>query len=243
MITTPHKTPPVVLGDALVDIIDAAITSLDERSVVAVSSKIVAICEGSVVPMANGDKDALIREQAEMYLPPDNEYHVSLTVKHNMLIANAGIDESNGNGNYVLWPQAPQESANGIRSHLQEKYEVADVGVVIVDSRITPLRWGTTGIALAHSGFDTLNDYVSQPDIFGRPFNFEKANIADGLAAAAVLVMGEGAECTPIAVLCELPFATFHRRDPTDEELAQLQIPIDKDLYRDVLTLPHWRKG
>jgi F420-0:gamma-glutamyl ligase len=232
----------VVPGDALFDIIDAAITTLDERSVVAVSSKIVAICEGSLVPMTNTDKDALVREQAEMYLPPDNEYHASLTVKHNMLIANAGIDESNGDGNYVLWPQAPQESANHIRFHLQEKFEVADVGVVIVDSRITPLRWGTTGTALSHSGFDALNDYVSQSDIFGRPFNFEKANIADGLAGAAVLVMGEGAECTPIAVMSDLPFVTFHRRDPTDEELAQLHIPLDKDLYRDILALPQWRK-
>jgi F420-0:gamma-glutamyl ligase len=241
MIATPYKTRPVVPGDVLFDILDTAITALDERSVVAVSSKIAAICEGSVVPMDTGDKDALVRQQAELYLPPDNEYHASLTVKNNMLIANAGIDESNGNGNYVLWPQAPQESANAIRAHLCEQFTVDDVGVVIVDSRITPLRWGTTGIALAHSGFATLRDYVAQPDIFGRPFAFEKANIADGLAAAAVLVMGEGAECTPVAVLGDLSFVAFQRRDPTKEELDERVISIEKDLYRDILTLPHWR--
>jgi F420-0:gamma-glutamyl ligase len=241
MIVTTRKTPPVVPGDALFDVLDAAIPTLDERSVVAVSSKIVAICEGSVVPMETGDKDALVRQQAERYLAPDNMYHVSLTVKNNMLIANAGIDESNGNGNYVLWPQVPQESANAIRRHLQQRLALDDVGVVIVDSKITPLRWGTTGIALSHSGFATLNDYVAQADIFGRPFAFEKANVSDGLAAAAVLVMGEGAECTPIAVITDLPFVKFRRRDPTQEELDQQSIPIDEDLYHDLLTLANWQ--
>ena len=114
--------------------------------------------------------------------------------------------------------------------------------MVIVDSKITPLRWGTTGIALSHSGFATLNDYVAQSDIFGRPFSFEKANVSDGLAAAAVLVMGEGAECTPIVVLSDLPFVTFSRRDPTQEELDQQMIPIDEDLYHDLLTLAHWQE-
>ena len=67
--------------------------------------------------------------------------------------------------------------------------------------------------------------------------------MAGGLAAAAVLQMGEGAEQTPIAILTDLPFVHFQDRDPTAEELASVIIPLDEDLFAPFLTSVQWQQG
>ena len=117
------------------------------------------------------------------------------------------------------------------------------MGVLITDSTTRPLRRGVTGVALAHSGFAAIEDYVGRPDIFGHPLTVTKANIRDGLAAAAVLVMGEADEQTPLAVIADLPFITFQERDPTAEELAFLHISLEEDLYAPLLTRAPWQAG
>jgi F420-0:gamma-glutamyl ligase len=161
----------------------------------------------------------------------------------NLLIPEAGVDESNANGHYILWPRDPQGTANAVRAYLSERFNCRHVGVIITDSKTTPLRWGVTGVALAHSGFLPLNDYIGQPDVFGRELRMTKVALADTLAAAAVLVMGEGREQTPLAVLGVLPFVVFQGRDPTEEELRQRWISIEDDLYAPLLTAVNWRKG
>src|SRR6266508_2193439 len=69
----------------------------------------------------------------------------------------------------------------------------------ITDSKTAPLRVGVTGVTLAYSGFQALNDYVGTKDLFGRAWRMIKVNVVDALATAAVLVMGEGSEQTPLA--------------------------------------------
>ncbi len=243
MRVTPIRTPPVVAGDSLSQVLEEAVTSLENGSVVAITSKIVSICEGSVVRLGSADKETLVQEEAERRLPPDERYNVSLTVKYNLLIANAGIDESNGNGYHVLWPTNPQVTANAVRASLVERFGAGNIGVLIVDSRTTPLRWGVTGAAIAHSGFAAVNDYVGSPDIFGRPFVFEKSNIADGLAASAVVAMGEGSERTPIAVIADIPFVQFQSRNPTPDELDALTISMEDDMYSELLGAVDWQDG
>ncbi len=227
----------------LFGILDRHLARLPERSVVAITSKIVAICEGRVRPLAGTDKQALIAEEADRYLPADPRWGVSLTLKQGLLIATAGIDESNSDGWFVLWPSDAQRSAHAIRAHLAARDGLSELGVVITDSRSTPLRPGVTGVALAHSGFLALNDYVGKPDLFGRPLRMTKVNVMDGLAASAVLVMGEGSECTPLAVLDELPFVTFREGSPSAEELARLRIAPEDDLYAPLLDGVAWRTG
>jgi len=73
-----------------------------------------------------------------------------------------------------------------------------------------------------------LKDYIGTPDIFGRLFQFEKLNIADSLASAGVLVMGEGNEQTPLAIVTDIPTITFQQSDPTPDELKALEISIDR---------------
>ena len=124
-----------------------------------------------------------------------------------------------------------------------KEYGISEVGVIITDSKTTPLRRGVTGVTLAHSGFAALNDYIGHPDIFGRDLHVTKANIADGLAGASVLSMGEGSEQTPFAVIEDVPFVTFQRRNPTVEELTDLRIPLEEDIYASILTRTPWQRG
>lgn len=240
---TPVKTKPIIVGDKLFGILGLAIKSLPENSVVAITSKIISICEGNVVKVGTVDKDLLVQQQSDYYLPPDNRYNFSLSIKNNILIPNAGIDESNGNGYFILWPKKPQKTANFVRSFFKKKFRLKNIGVIIVDSKTMPLRWGVTGVAIAHSGFSALNDYIGTPDIFGRLFKVEKANIADMLASSAVCVMGEGREQTPITVIEDLPFVHFQKGNPTKKELRELDITMEEDLYAELLKKVEWKKG
>jgi putative folate metabolism gamma-glutamate ligase len=224
-------------------ILDQHVPALGEGSVLAITSKIVAIAEGSVVPMAGTDKSRLIAEQAERFLPASSsKYGVALTITRGMLIATAGIDESNADGDFVLWPNDAQQTANAVRSHLARRFSLSRVGVVITDSRTAPLRTGVTGVALAHSGFRALNDYVGVKDLYGRPLRMTKVNVMDALATAAVLVMGEGSEQTPLAVIDDVACVEFQARDPNADELAQLRVAPEDDLYAPLLEGAPWQR-
>ncbi len=238
-----HKIMPNQDKDLFL-ILDKYVTQLEEDTVLAVTSKIVAICEGRFIEMEKADKRKLIFEEADLVIPPEkNRYNVSLTIKNNLLIAGAGIDESNGNGYFIFLPKDSQESANKIREYLVNKFKLKNLGVVITDSRTTPLRWGVTGVAIAYSGFKPLKDYIGHEDLFGRKFKFEKLNLADCLATTSVLVMGEGSEQTPLAKIEDVPFLEYQDRNPTQEELDQLKIDIKDDMYATLLENAPWEKG
>lgn len=242
---TPIKTHKITTKDKdLLKILDTYLPKkLLQGSVVAVTSKIVAICEGQTASLSE-NKNNLIKKESELYLSPqENRYGVSLTIAKNILSANAGIDESNANGCYVLWPKNPQKSANSIRSYLKNRYGARNIGVVITDSKTVPLRWGVTGVALAFSGFKPLKNYIGTKDLFGRKFEFEKLHIADSLATAACVVMGEGAEQTPISIIEDVSFVNFVDRNPTKKELDQLKISIQDDLYAPLLKSAKWKRG
>jgi len=224
--------------------LDKHVQTLEEKSVLVVTSKVVSICEGQIVKIGSVNKDTLIENEAEYYLPhTKSKYDVTLTINHNLLVPTAGIDESNGNGYYILWPKDPQESANRIREYLVKRFSLKHAGVIITDSRSSPLRWGTTGVAISHSGFLALNNYIGKPDIFGRKLTMTKANIADGLAMGAVTVMGEGREQTPLAMITDVPFVQFQKRNPTSEEITSLRIDIADDVYAPLLSMADWKKG
>ena len=228
----------------LATILDRYLPSFEERSVLAVTSKIAAITQGRMARVEDVDKLALIREEAEYYLPPDeNRYHVALTIKDSALIPNAGVDESNGNGYYILWPQQPHAVANQVRAYLRDRFLQREVGVIITDSHTTPLRWGVTGFAIGYRGFDPLKNYVGKADIFGRSLVYTKVNVADALAAAAVLVMGEGDEQTPLAVVSDLDFVAFRERTTSPEDVQEMRIDLDTDLYGPLLKRVTWRTG
>ena len=245
MIIQSIKTNKITAGATdLLSLLDEAIVGLKEGSVLAITSKVVSLCENAVVPIGDIDKAELIIQESDLYLPATlSKYGHHFTITNHTLIPVAGIDESNGEQNYVLWPKDVQATANQVRAYIQERHGLQQIGVIITDSTCRPLRRGTGGIALAHSGFQALNNYVGKPDLFGKPFAVSRADVAGGLAAAAVLQMGEGSEQTPIAILSDLPFVEFQNRDPSEAELAELRISLDDDLFAPFLQTVEWKKG
>lgn len=246
MKVTGIKTRKVLPTDRdLIRFLDENISRLKERSVVAITSKVAAILEGAVVPMAGTDKKKLIAREADYWLPPRprSKFNITLTIKNGILAATAGIDESNGDGWYILWPKDPQKTANVARKYLMKKFRLRNLGVIVTDSASRSLRRGTFGIAIAHSGFRALKDYVGSKDLFGRKLKMTKSNHMEALATAAVLLMGEGAEQMPLAIIENVPFIQFRKNDPSRAELADLRVGMREDLYAPLLKGAKWRKG
>jgi dihydrofolate synthase / folylpolyglutamate synthase len=246
MIIKPIKTELVLPSqETIFQLLDKNIDSLEEKSVVAVTSKVVALCEGRVVAQNQIGKDELIEKEADYFLPASaSKYNYQFSIKQNTLAAQAGIDSSNGDENYVLWPEDSQKSACQIREYLVKRFALKKVGVVITDSTCIALRWGTVGAALGFSGFKALNNYVGKPDLFGHPLRVSQSGVATGLAAAVVLTMGEGAEQTPLAIISDVPFVQFVDRNPAKEELEHFYVKNkDEDLYAPFLNAIKWQKG
>ena len=233
MILKPIKTDKVLPNSIdLRHFLDTSIKSVNERSVVVITSKVVAICENQVLPTENVDREKLIRAESDLFHNPktaSGTYEFHFTIVNDTLIPASGIDESNGNGYYILWPKDPNRTANEIRHYLMERFNLSEVGVLISDSTIFPSRWGTLGLAIGYSGFKPSKNYIGSQDLFGRKLKVSESNIAGGLAAAAVLEMGEGSEQTPIVLIEDLPYIDFCADDPTAEELKAYYISPLKD--------------
>jgi F420-0:gamma-glutamyl ligase len=194
--------------------------------------------------MDGADKEQLIIKESDYYLPANlSKYGYHFSIVNDTLISVAGIDESNGEGVYILWPRDAQKTANMIWDHLRTKHGLTHVGVVITDSTCQPMRRGTVGIALAHSGFSALRNYVGAPDLFGRPMSVTHANVSGGIASTAVFVMGEGAEQTPLCVVSNAVAVEFQDRHPSSEELAFLAISREDDLFAPFLNAVQWKNG
>jgi putative folate metabolism gamma-glutamate ligase len=244
MHVAPIHTRPIIDKGDICAFLDEFLPPLKERSIIVITSKIVSILEGRTVDKP-ADKKELVKQEAEYFIEESvwKKYNLLITRKNDIMIANAGIDESNANGRFILWPKDPFFTCAVIWNHLRIRHDRKLLGVIITDSRLTPLRWGTLGIGLAWCGFEPLNDYRGTPDIFGEPLKVTQSSVLDGIAAAAVLVMGEGSEQTPLAIVTNIPFVRFTNHPPTEKERKKLQIAIEDDVYAPLLTSGKWEKG
>ncbi len=237
------KTHPIGVGEFITTILDAYVPSLKEESILAITSKIISLCQRRIVPQESvKEKYDLIRQEADAILkePTDNRYGIYLTITDNILLPSAGIDESNGNGFYILYPEAIQATAAQIWTYLRKRDHINHLGILITDSHTTPLRRGVTGIALGWCGFDPLYNYIGKPDVFGKNLRVTQINNLDALAAAAVFAMGEGAEQTPLALITHAPRIHFLSRSPTREEEENIKISLEEDLYGPLLKKGKW---
>jgi F420-0:gamma-glutamyl ligase len=224
MIIKPIKTRIFREGENLFTFVVQYFKKLPERSVV-VTSKIIALSEKRTAVIENNKtKEKLIREESEFSL---RTKYVWLTIKDGIVMASAGIDESNANGKLILLPKDSFKTAHFLRKKLQQKYKVKKLGVLITDSRTMPLRSGITGVCLGYAGFCGIKKYVGLPDIFRRKFKFSSTDIADSLAAGAVLVMGEGNEQQPLAIIEKAPIEFCNKINRNE-----LRINIKDDMYR-----------
>ena len=234
-IKTRKLNPP---QDNLYPIFDQYLPKLKNGDVLFITSKVLGIHQGRTVKIGAVDKKKLIYDEADaVALGPvykNNQFY--LTIKNHTLIPTAGIDESNGNGYYILWPHNTQKLLKEIWQFLRKKYKLKNLGVIATDSHSIPLRWGTQGISTGFFGFNPLLDYRGKKDIFGKKLKYTQSNIADSLSAMAVLLMGEGKEQTPIVVLRDAGFIKFigkdlHHKlviDPNHDIYAPLLKPFKK---------------
>lgn len=224
-------TPP---KDDIYNVIDEYLPLLEEGDVLLITSKVLGIHQGECIDMRKvKDKDELIKKEADVYIERSqcpNEL-VVLTVKENTLIPSAGIDESNANGYYILWPKETNKMAKEICEYLKKKFAIKKLAVIITDSRTIPLRRGLVGISIGFFGLQPLRDYIGQKDLFGRELKISKSNVVDSLAAMGVLLMGEGAEQTPMVIVKGADFIEFTEEEKFDD----LLIPIEEDIYEPLL--------
>ena len=243
MIVTPLKTDIVYPAQQTVlHFLDRNLPRFPERSILAISAKIISLCEGRVVDLSK-DKESLIEEEADYFLPKEfRRFGASGTIIHHAFIGAAGIDESNAAGKYVLLPKDPRQTADIIYHSLRKRFTLKQMGILITDSHSTPMRRGASGIAIAYHGFIGLRDYRGKPDLFGRKLTMEQANITDALACAAVLTMGEGDEQTPLALIEDIPNITFDETAPTKEELSRFFVDLKDDIFSPLIDFQHLKK-
>ena len=247
MKVSPIKTPLVKKDSNLLLLIKENIKSLPEKSVLVVTSKIVSLCQGRVLEKTSSgknDKHELARREADFYLEPDlSRYKMMLTIKDNVLAVNAGIDESNADGKLILWPEKLQKTTDDLWRSLRDHYRVKKVGLIVTDSRSIPLKWGVIGTAVTHCGFKALYDCRGENDLFGREIKISQINVAEAVAVAAVLEMGEVAERTPLCLVEEITKIEFQDRPPTKKELDYLRISMKDDVYEPILSRAPWKKN
>ncbi|MEN8252873.1 MAG: coenzyme F420-0:L-glutamate ligase [Patescibacteria group bacterium] len=247
MLITPIKTPLIKPNDDLVKIITDNLKELPEKSILVIASKIFSTVENRFVEKKTGtreEKHDLVKQEAEYYTQPhSSKYNLMLTVKRNWIFINAGIDESNADGKYLLWPEDPQKSLNNLWHELRKFYKVKELGLCMSDSSSIPLNWGVIGRAIAYCGFNPLKNYIDSKDLFGRKMLMEQSNIAQSITAAATLEMGEGAESTPLALVEDIKDIEFQDHAPTQRELDKLKINLEDDAFAPILTNANWHKG
>ncbi|WP_395463076.1 putative folate metabolism gamma-glutamate ligase [Wolbachia endosymbiont of Cantharis cryptica] len=238
-------THRIECGETLEKVLDRYVSELlKEEVVLAITSKIISVCQKQVVYKAACSKEELIKREADAIVNVDhNPYDIYLTIKDDILIPSAGIDESNGDEMYILYPKDVQKTAISVWNYLKTKHCIKHLGILITDSNIVPMRRGVTGIALGWCGFEPLYSYIGKSDLYSEPLQVTQVNLLDALATSAVLVMGEGAEQTPMAVIRDAPKVRFLTHPPTIEEEKSVKISMEEDLYSPLLMGVRWLKN
>jgi len=231
----------------------AAVTPLRDGDVLCITSKVVAVAQGRVVRLSDVEPSPEARtmrrlryskdfdahpELAELVLREADALfvgeggHVYITLKGWVWIANAGLDLSNAPaGTAILWPAAPWAWAAEFRTRLKALYGVSQLGILLTDSRLTPLRRGVTGVAIAYAGFEGIQSEVGKPDLFGRPLKVTEKAVADDLASVAILIGGESAESTPFTLVRGAPVIFTDREIDPREAFIKPQDDLYAGMY------------
>lgn len=243
------------LADIVVNAIDTTDLSLQDNDILVFAQKVISKAEGRAINLATvtpsqramelakqTDKDARV---VELILQESNEVLRTrigaIIVEHKLgfVCANAGIDHSNvdsplpeGEGLGVraeewvlLLPEEPDRSAEKMRVEIKSKTG-KDVGILIIDSHGRAWRNGTVGVAIGIAGLPGLEDLRGKPDLFGYTLQVTQVGVADELAAAASLMMGQAAEGTPVVHVRGFPYPM---RESKTKELIR---PKEQDLFR-----------
>ena len=212
--------PLVAPGDDLATLLAAALRRAaiapEDGDILVVAQKVVSKAEGRIVDLGSvtpSPRAILLAQEVakdprlvEIVLSESSEVirHRKdvLIVAHRLgfVMANAGVDQSNVGGGerecVLLLPRDPDASAAALKTKLDREFD-AKLGVVINDSFGRAWRNGVVGVALGAAGVPSLRDLVGAPDLFGRKMRVTEVAVADEIAAAASLLMGQAAEGLP----------------------------------------------
>lgn len=231
----PEGLPRIRPGDDLARLITPL--GLEDGDVVVVAQKIVSKAEGRLVRLADIEPSARALELAA--ITRKDARYVELVLRESrevlrarpgvlivedcrgFVMANAGIDQSNvdGGDSALLLPADPDASAARLRHALREQAGVT-VGVVINDSWGRAWRLGTIGTAIGVAGLPGLLDQRGAPDLDGRALRITEIGLADEIAAAGSLLMGQSAEGRPVVIVRGLALGTM-REDGSGRELLR----------------------
>jgi putative folate metabolism gamma-glutamate ligase len=232
------KTKIITHEDQIFNILDTYINNLEEKDILAISSKIISVMQGRIITKDLITKKDLVYQNADCVIncPQDaDKLGLYLTIKNSRLIPSAGIDESNGQNSYILYPENLEKITYELWLYLKNKFNLKNFGVIVTDSNITPMRAGVTGICLSWCGFDPLYSYIGNKDIYGNKLQFTKINIIDALASSAVFIMGEGQEQIPFAIIKDAPKIEFQNSPPSSLQLESVSIKPEQDMFYEIL--------
>lgn len=205
------------IAERLIAAADASVCGgIRDGDVLVLAESMVATAEGRVVPLATVIPSQRAEELAKKYdmdpctaevvLRESDDViggipHFLLCMTNGTLLPNAGVDGSNAPpGCLVPLPKNPDSSAVRIRQSVEKQCGV-NVAVIIADSRTHAMRSGCSGVAIGCAGITAVIDDRGRSDLFGRRLEVTKRAVADNIASAAELVMGEADEGVPAAIV------------------------------------------
>ncbi|MFN4133017.1 MAG: coenzyme F420-0:L-glutamate ligase [Candidatus Hadarchaeales archaeon] len=237
--------PLVKAGDNLARLIGDAIVrqgiKLEHGDVIVIAQSVVSKAEGRVVDLRKVRPGQLAKTMAKRLGKDPREVQVILEeseeivrlahviisrTRHGFVCANAGVDRSNaGHEKVTLLPLDPDRSAEKIRTALERRFGVR-LAVIITDTQGRPFRKGCVGVAVGVAGMKPLLDLRGKKDLYGRRLKATVTCPADAIAAAAVSLMGEAGEGTPVVIVRR---AIYRRGRGAARELIR---PKERDLFR-----------
>ncbi len=240
----PDIRPGSDIAELIVEYCKRSNVPILERDIIVVASKIIAKAEGRIIELdkVNPSPEALsLASQAEIdprfaelilregeVLKIKKGLVITLT-RHGLVCGNAGIDFSNVDGSeqrVALLPVDPDESARRIRARIRELIGV-DVAVLIVDTCGRPFRKGVVNFVIGLAGINPFRSYIGKRDRYGYTMRHTVVCIVDEIAAAAELVMGQGDEGTPVAIIRGVEY------EPCEECTAKdIVMPRDQWLFK-----------
>ena len=220
----PLRSSLVKQGDslnlALSQAIEGSKRKIKDGDIIAVASKVVSMSEGRILPLNAikpsdhslrlGKRYALAPEFAQAVVNEADKIYggvtgALLTLKDGQATANAGVDQKNSPDNsVVLWPRNARKSALQLQRSIGKRTG-ARIGIIIIDSRVTPLRLGTIGLPLATVGFKSVRDFRGKRDLYNRRIRMTLQSVGDGIAAGAHVLMGESREQVPFVLVRGAP--------------------------------------
>ena len=239
--------PVITEGDDLAELICAQAeqqrTPIEDGDIIVIAHIVVSRAEGNVVDLSTvtpsnfarnlaqqSNKDPALVEtvlrESKTIVRTGNGNIISET-KHGIICANAGVDRSNvpGEKNVALLPTSPDRSAQAIRRKIRN-LTGKDVAVIISDTHGRPLREGGINIAIGIAGIHPIQDRRGEKDLFGYVLRVKQTAIADELASAAELVIGQADEGIPVAIIRGYSYPRSETAKATE-----LIRPRGKDLF------------